>query len=198
MVKGKAKSKDSKEKGGEKPEKKRAKHVPTTGVTGREIRGIIRLAGKDLKGEVPLTRALTKVNGVGVHTSKLFSSIAIKELKLPPEIVVGELNDEELSKVEYVLSNPAEYGVPTFLLNHQKDVQTGLDKHLVSTDLAFTVRQEVEREKEINSWKGYRHRYGQRVRGQRTRTTGRKGLAVGVMRKKILAKTGGKSEKKDK
>ena len=31
-----------------------------------------------------------------------------------------------------------------------------------------------------SSWRGYRHLYGLKVRGQRTRCTGRKGGAVGV------------------
>jgi small subunit ribosomal protein S13 len=39
--------------------------------------------------------------------------------------------------------------------------------------------------KEMNSWRGYRHAYGLKVRGQRTRSTGRKGKAVGVKVKKL-------------
>jgi len=42
------------------------------------------------------------------------------------------------------------------------------------------IRNDIEREKTTGSWRGYRHMYGLKVRGQRTRCTGRKGGAVGV------------------
>jgi len=52
--------------------------------------------------------------------------------------------------------------------------------HLITSDIALTVRNDIEREKTTNSWRGIRHMFGLKVRGQRTRTTGRKGGAVGV------------------
>ena len=39
--------------------------------------------------------------------------------------------------------------------------------------------------KKTHSVKGVRHQLGLRVRGQRTRTTGRGGKSVGVQRKKL-------------
>jgi len=42
----------------------------------------------------------------------------------------------------------------------------------------------------VYSWRGYRHMFGLRVRGQCTRTTGRKGGAVGV-KKVVMRPTGG-------
>ncbi|NLE05551.1 MAG: 30S ribosomal protein S13, partial [Crenarchaeota archaeon] len=35
----------------------------------------------------------------------------------------------------------------------------------------------------IRSWRGYRHAYGLKVRGQRTKTTGRAGKSLGVKKK---------------
>ena len=52
--------------------------------------------------------------------------------------------------------------------------------HLITSDIAFNVRNDIEREKGVFSWRGYRHMFGLKVRGQRTRCTGRKGGAVGV------------------
>ena len=40
------------------------------------------------------------------------------------------------------------------------------------------------------SWRGYRHMFGLRVRGQHTRTTGRKGGAVGVKKVGKIAPEG--------
>jgi len=38
--------------------------------------------------------------------------------------------------------------------------------------------------KKIKCWRGIRHRLGLKVRGQRTKTTGRTGMTIGVRRKK--------------
>ena len=58
-------------------------------------------------------------------------------------------------------------------------------------DLIFENTQDIEREKKAYTWKGFRHSYGQKVRGQKTRNTGRTGMAVGVLRKAIVAAQGG-------
>ena len=52
--------------------------------------------------------------------------------------------------------------------------------HLLTSDIPFTLRNDIERERITASWRGYRHLSGLKVRGQRTRTSGRKGGAVGV------------------
>ena len=62
--------------------------------------------------------------------------------------------------------------------------------HYISSDLVYVVRQDIDHEKDAYTWRGYRHTYGQKVRGQRTRTTGRTGMTVGVLRKAVLAKAG--------
>ena len=51
---------------------------------------------------------------------------------------------------------------------------------MLTSDIPFTLRNDIERERITASWRGYRHLNGLKVRGQRTRTTGRKGGAVGV------------------
>jgi small subunit ribosomal protein S13 len=155
-----------------------------------EIRGIIRLSGRDIKGEVPLNRAIMKVKGVGIRLANIMSKIVYSEFNLPKNVVIGQLNDEEVEKLEEMLTNPTKYGVPTHFLNRQKDVESGKDAHLIGSELTFSVKQDIERNKEMNSWKGFRHLYGQKVRGQHTRTTGRTGMSVGVLRKTILAKAG--------
>jgi small subunit ribosomal protein S13 len=55
----------------------------------------------------------------------------------------------------------------------------------VTSDLIFYVRNDIEREKRTKSWRGVRHTLGLKVRGQRTRTTGRTGMTVGVTRRKV-------------
>jgi len=158
--------------------------------TGEEIRGIVRIAGKDLNGEMPLERALSRVKGVGERLAVLITDAAARDLKVPRDIYVGELSEEQIDRLEGIMANPQKHGVPLWMLNRRKDVETGVDKHLIGTDLTFTTRQDIDREKNTNSWIGYRHNYGQKVRGQHTRTTGRQGMTVGVLRKAVLAKQG--------
>ncbi|TMI37957.1 30S ribosomal protein S13, partial [Candidatus Bathyarchaeota archaeon] len=48
------------------------------------------------------------------------------------------------------------------------------------------IKSDVDLMKDIRSWKGVRHSLGLKVRGQRTRTTGRSGKAVGVKKKVLM------------
>ena len=91
-----------------------------------------------------------------------------------------------------MIQDPKSQNFPIWFLNRQKDIETGDDMHLVTSDIAFQIRNDVEREKGVFSWRGYRHMYGLKVRGQRTRCTGRKGGAVGVAKGgKVLPARGG-------
>jgi small subunit ribosomal protein S13 len=196
MAKKPGKKKPRKDAGGPAPSAKKV-----VSKTGREIRGIVRVAGRDLKGEYPLRRALVRVRGVGERYAAVIAEVAARELKVPLDIYVGELTEEHITKLENILSNPSKYEVPSWITNRQKDIEAGVDKHMIGTDLGFAIKQDVEREKKMNTWIGYRHNYGQKVRGQRTRTTGRKGITVGVLRKAVLAKQGpaaAAGEKKEK
>lgn len=189
---------------GEKPmDKKADKPMPPRGrpqqapakaivsASGKEVRGIVRLAGYDLKGSLPLSRAITSVRGIGINLGKVVSEIACRELGMTDKAMVGELSEQEIEKLEHIMKNPAHFGVPVRMLNRQKDLFTGNDAHYVSSDLAYIVKQDIDHEKDAYTWKGYRHTYGQKVRGQRTRSTGRTGMTVGVLRKAVLAKAGG-------
>jgi small subunit ribosomal protein S13 len=115
-----------------------------------------------------------------------------KELSLKPDMRVGDLTEEQVEKIDKILYALHEHGsVPKFLLNRRSDFLTGTDRHVIMNDLIFENTQDIEREKKMYSWIGYRHTYNQKVRGQRTRNTGRTGMAVGVLRKAIIAAQGG-------
>ena len=104
---------------------------------------------------------------------------------------MGNLSAEQISSIEKIIENPKAANFPIWFLNRRQDIETGEDMHLVTSDIAFNIRNDVEREKALFSWRGYRHMYGLKVRGQRTRCTGRKGGAVGVAKGgKVLPKGG--------
>jgi len=119
---------------------------------------------------------LTQIRGVGY----MFSNTILNLLKINPNQRIGYLSSEQVKSIESVIKNPSASNFPSWFLNRRKDVETGEDKHLITSDIAFTVRNDVEREKTSGSWRGIRHMFGLKVRGQRTRCTGRKGGAVGV------------------
>ncbi len=168
-------------------EKKKAKPAPRKEMQLEPgLRGIVRIAGKDVMGGTRLDRGLMRVRGVSHTTSKVFASIIAEELGISPTEKAGKLTDEQIEKADKILASMHTRKIPHYLLNRRKDPETGKDVHVIMNDLAFAQRQDIEREKKLYTWKGYRHAYGKKVRGQRTRNTGRKGMALGVLRKTIL------------
>ena len=119
---------------------------------------------------------LTQIRGVGY----MFANTILNVLKINPNQRIGYLSPEQIKSIESIIKNPSVSNFPSWFLNRRKDVETGEDKHLLTSDIAFTVRNDIEREKTSGSWRGIRHMFGLKVRGQRTRCTGRKGGAVGV------------------
>jgi len=119
---------------------------------------------------------LTQIRGIGY----MFANTILNVLKINPDQRIGHLSPEQVNSIENIINNPSASNFPSWFLNRRKDVETGEDKHLLTSDIAFTVRNDVEREKTTGSWRGYSHMFGLKVRGQRTRCTGRKGGAVGV------------------
>ena len=119
---------------------------------------------------------LTQIRGIGY----MFANTILNVLKINPNQRIGYLSPEQVNSIESIIKNPSASNFPSWFLNRRKDVETGDDKHLLTSDIAFTVRNDIEREKTSGSWRGIRHMFGLKVRGQRTRCTGRKGGAVGV------------------
>merc|ERR1711892_750332 len=98
--------------------------------------------------------ALTSIKGVG----RRFSNICCKKAEVELGKRAGELTQEEVERLVTIIQNPRQFKVPDWMLNRKKD---------------------LERLKKIRAHRGLRHYWGLRVRGQRTKTTGRKGRTVG-------------------
>lgn len=156
------------------------------------FRGIVRIAGKDVKGERKLVKSLLSVTGIS-HTMAVSAARAISEkLKIDPNTRVGDLSELQVDAIDKVLFSLSENSIPKYLFNRRGDYESGEDKHTIMNDLIFNITQDVERAKKSFTWKGFRHTFGHKVRGQRTKNTGRHGMAVGVLRKSIVAQTGAK------
>ena len=146
----------------------------------REFRHIVRVTDTDIDGTLKVGYALTKIKGVSIS----LANAILKKAEVNPEIRLGLLSEEQVRKIEEILKNPTKYGIPSWLLNRRKDLKTGKDLHLLSSDLVLRTKMDIDLMKKIKSWRGYRHAYGLKVRGQRTRTTGRTGKTVGVRKKR--------------
>ena len=153
-----------------------------------QYENLIRILGNDIPGEKKTLIGLTQIRGIGY----MFANAMLQILKINPDSKIGTLSPEHVSSIEKMIQDPQSADFPTWFLNRRKDVETGDDVHLVTSDIAFNIRNDIEREKGVFSWRGYRHMYGLKVRGQRTRCSGRKGGAVGVAKGgRILPAKGG-------
>jgi len=148
-----------------------------------EFRHIVRVIGTDLDGTKKLVYGLAKIKGIDVTLAEAIAKVT----GLDPHIRIGSLTEGEVKKIEDTLKEPTKYGIPNWLVNHQKDLETGQPKHFIGPDLILRVKSDIDFMQKIKSWKGIRHSLGLKVRGQRTKTTGRFGKAVGVRKALIIA-----------
>jgi small subunit ribosomal protein S13 len=143
--------------------------------------GLIRILGKDVRGDKKLSVGLTQIRGI----SWAFSNAICTYLKIDGDKKVQDTDTKDLAKIEAFMQNPQ---VPSFLKNRRNDFEDGQDKHLVGADLKLRHEFDIKRLKKIKSYRGVRHTLGQPVRGQRTkshfRTNRKKSGAVGVRSKK--------------
>jgi len=148
-----------------------------------EFRHLVRISGKDLNGSKKLVVALSDLKGVGYN----FAHMVTTKLSLDPSVRLGMLTEEQVKDVEAAVLNATRSSLPSWYYNRRKDPQTGESKQLLGADLDFVQKNDIEAERDIQSWKGVRHSLGLKVRGQRTRTTGRKGRTVGVRKAALVA-----------
>ena len=136
-----------------------------------------RLVGVDIPKEKRIEIALGYIYGIGRSLSNKILKIA----NISPDKRAKDLNEEEIARLSSII---------------QKDYK-------VEGDLRREISANIKRYIDIGSYRGFRHRRGLPVRGQRTRTNARtrKGprKTVGVIRQKAErapAKDSGTAEKK--
>ncbi|MEM0158127.1 MAG: 30S ribosomal protein S13 [Thermoplasmataceae archaeon] len=141
---------------------------------------IVRMANRDLNGERTVEMALYDLKGVGVRLAQMITA----KLNLPRDKKIGELSEQQIEQLRDFVESKGYEGIPEWALNHRAEFTTGEDLNLVTNDLDIQIQDDINLMKKIKSYKGVRHEKGKKVRGQRTRSNGRKGLTVGVQRKK--------------
>ncbi len=106
-----------------------------------------RIAGIDLPMDKRVEAALTYIYGIGFTTSKKI----LKEAGVDPDTRVKKLSDNEVAKIRSVIDANCK----------------------VEGALRSEVTMNIKRLMDIGCYRGFRHRRGLTVRGQRTRTNAR-------------------------
>jgi small subunit ribosomal protein S13 len=152
-----------------------------------DFKQLVRIANTDMEGGKKIINSLRNITGV----SFMFANLICELAKIDPNKKTGEVNEQETARIESVLKDPVKAGAPVWMLNRRKDVETGKDMHIITTDLAFIKDNDIKMMKKIRCYRGVRHIRGLPVRGQNTRSKFRKnkGKAMGVKRR-AGAKTG--------
>jgi len=146
-----------------------------------QFQHILRLLNTNVDGRRKIMFALTEIKGVG----RRYSNLVCKKADVDLNKRAGELNSDELERIVTIMQNPAQFKIPTWFLNRRKDMTDGKNLHVLSNTIDQKMRDDLERLKKIRSHRGLRHYWGLRVRGQHTKTTGRRsGRTVGVTKKK--------------
>lgn len=126
-----------------------------------------RIASVTIPNEKQVWIALTYIYGIGQTRSKAI----LAEAKVEPTTRVKDLTEAEIQKINDLINT----------------------KYAVEGDLKRLVTNNIKRLKDINSYKGVRHKAGLPVNGQRTRTNARtrkgKAIAVGGAQPKAASKT---------
>ena len=140
---------------------------------------IIRFVETNLDGSKAVEHAIRRIDGI----SFMLSNAIVKKCGFMGK-KLGQLSDGEMKRLEEAILNPQSLGIPAWMLNHRNEPITGKDRHITASQLEFTHKMDINELKKMKCYRGVRHIQGQPVRGQRTRSSFRKGKSVGVKRKK--------------
>ena len=155
------------EKGTEKTKEKRAEQI-------------VRFLETDLDGNLTLSKGMRQIKGI----SFMFAN-AISHNCPFAEKKIGDLSETEINELEDMITNPLKHNLPVWITNRRRDPETNQTSHLIVSQLELVTNSDINKMKKMKSYKGIRHSYGLPVRGQRTKSSGRKrGSTVGVSKKK--------------
>ena len=140
-----------------------------------DLQYFVRIGQTDLDGTKSVERSLSELKGIG----KRMARIVADEADVDRQATFGALDEDDIQSVIDVVESLDEH-VPTWMVNRQKDFFSGETSHVTGSDLEESRRHDINRMKMISSYKGVRHKRGKKVRGQRTKSTGRTEGTIGV------------------
>ncbi len=144
-----------------------------------EFQHLVRVGGRDIKGQKNVVHGLTLIRGIGSRTARIVCTGSKVDFRKK----IGYLKDSEIEAIEVEIN--ALESAPPWILNRQKDYATGRNRQVTGANLMLSLRDDLNRLRKIRSYRGIRHESGLPVRGQRTKSSFRKNVTVGVSRKKV-------------
>jgi small subunit ribosomal protein S13 len=147
-----------------------------------DFRYIVRVENTDLDGHQPVMLALTGIKGIGERVA----TVIVDHADLPRTERIGDLPEEDIDAIQETVSQIEEI-LPDWMVNRRRDFYSGENGHLLRSDLDDKHREDLNRLKKVQAYRGIRHEQGRKVRGQRTRANGRSGSAMGVEKAAVQA-----------
>jgi len=150
----------------------------STSANMAEFKHLVRIANTDLDGKKAIVYALKDIRGVGVPLAVAVCRLA----KIDGMSKAGNLSDVDVKRLDDMVRGLEKQSLPAWLFNRRRDLDTGVDKHVITNDLIFNKENDIKLMKRIKCYKGVRHSFNAPVRGQRTRSNFRanKGKVMGV------------------
>lgn len=145
---------------------------------------LVRIMSTDINAKMSLLYGFAKIKGVNI----MFSNAICNVLKLDKNSKISALSEKDIERLEEFLSKPEKSGVPEWMLNQRKDMETGKNLHFIAKDIEFNLLQLMRRLGRIKTYKGLRLRKNLPVRGQRTKSNFRRNKMIAAMK----SKSGGK------
>ena len=154
-----------------------------------EFKHIVRISSVDLDGNKSVEYALQSIKGIGPR----LACAVCEAIGADKRDKLGDFTDEKIKEIANTIEN-VEAIFPHFFSNHKNDFINGLNYHVVGSDHVTSMREDIAFLRKIRCYRGIRHEKGLKLRGQRTKNNGRRGLAVGVsrVRQQQSQKKGGK------
>ncbi len=106
-----------------------------------------RIVGVDIPNEKAIWIGLTYIYGIGKYNSEQI----LREAKIDKHIKGGKLTEDDLSRITQIIER----------------------NYVIGGQLRRQTAQNIARLRDINCYRGIRHRRGLPVRGQRTRSNAR-------------------------
>ena len=147
----------------------------------KDFKHLVRISSHDIRGDKHALSGLTYIRGVGAR----LADVVLKKAGIPEDTFLGMLTDEQIKKIDEIIEDPIKFGIPVWFVNHVKDRVSGKNIHITGSRLALYDRNDVDRLKKLRTYRGIKHHAGHKVRGQRTKSTGRGGRSLGVSRRKL-------------
>ena len=140
------------------------------------------------KADVSLEKRYAGLGGEGKRT-EICGRCRLADARVLPTCLwwmcsAGELTPEEIDRIVAVIQNPSQFKIPEWFLNRRRDRVTGKSGQVTANMLDQQLREDIRAMYSMKLHRGLRHAWGVRVRGQMTKTTGRKGRTMGVSKKK--------------